>query len=343
MPDPAHFQHRVFKGELQPTTYNIMPSVKPLRFIIRLAPVLSALLLASGHAHAGFWDEVKKVGRKAVRVATAPARLAIDVTKKTAKGAVAIPVGVVKAVKTGDIRKVGEGIVQTVGTPLNITASVLAEVPGPLLSPALLGAALPSLMEPPNVEKINAGNYGGEIVYFVNGIRNSHSEARNAAKKLSNRLKRPVGLLYNPTHGAIADAAESLYDRAWIRSHDYIQLNAVTRKATHLLYHSRGKISIVSHSQGTLIVRNALVAASSAIGDNGVDRRTAWVATGAPLTDGEIVTKPGKLRVIANTNDAVAQGLGLRTLNTEADYERNASGHNFVTAYLNSVRLSDLW
>jgi hypothetical protein len=261
----------------------------------------------------------------------------------------------VEAIAQGDLRKMGEAFVQIAGVEVDKALS-----PGVIYVVDLATASIPlpfqsGLMEEPEiliVEPDNTKTKSPGIVYYVNGMLTPKDSALAEAKALANRLVRTVGLIHNTSHNKQEDSMQSIYDRAWpiaLRSTALIpngrlsQTNKTTRQVTHLLRHSASNVSIVSHSQGCLIVRNALVTASRIRGYGDREKRVRWVATGTPLRNEEIHARVNRYTPLANRNDFVAQGLGLRLVTQEEDQKNRSSGHDFVHGYVDQIKPEFLW
>jgi hypothetical protein len=165
------------------------------------------------------------------------------------------------------------------------------------------------------------------------------------AQALAVRVQRPVGLIYNVTNGVAADLTESTYDRTWPLVvpvlPKLIQANSTTRQVAHLIYHATKRIAIVSHSQGCIIVRNALLMANTYTGGKAKDR-VIWVATALPLRDEEICPKPARFRGMTNRDDTVCQLIGLRLSPDKIDWADACAAHDFTTAYLGEIRPEDV-
>jgi hypothetical protein len=221
----------------------------------------------------------------------------------------------------------------------------LAAVARPILPMKISPQERDASMQPPKVTVVNPGNFPGDLVYFVNGIDVSRDLALKQAEKLSARIERPVGLIYNVTGGLAADLTESTYDRTWPLVTPVvgrlIQANSTTRQVAHLIYHAKKQIAIVSHSQGCVIVRNALLMANTYTGGKAKDR-VIWVATALPLRDEEICPKPARFRGITNRDDTVCQLIGLRLAPDKIDWNDACAAHDFATAYLNEIKPVDL-
>jgi len=187
----------------------------------------------------------------------------------------------------------------------------------------------------------------GKEVYYVNGILTERHTAENEADVLAVLLHRPVWLIHNPTFWVNRgpngwtgswnmwdDLSEAVYDRTWpetlgagvklwpvptplgagrtgVAGLPFTQLNTTTRQLTHLLYHANEPISIVSHSQGCLQLRNASLTTALFRGQDWIKKNLMWVATGLPLSDVEIWPWP-KFKGLVNAGDTVAQVIGLQ-------------------------------
>ncbi len=199
-------------------------------------------------------------------------------------------------------------------------------------------------MQTPNITVVNPGDFQGDLVYYVNGMGVSKESALTEAGALAARIKRPVGLIYNVTNGIGADLTEATYDRTWPLVvpvvGQIVQANSTTRQVAHLIYHSDKRISIVSHSQGCIIVRNALLMANTYSGGKAKDR-VAWVATGLPLRDEEVCPKPDRYRGLVKPDDTVCQLVGLRLKPEKLDGDAFAA-HDFVKAYVDEIRPEDV-
>jgi hypothetical protein len=210
-----------------------------------------------------------------------------------------------------------------------------------------------TLVEPDGKSSVSHGLDDPNLVYYVNGMLTPEDVALDEAKALANHLGRPVGLIYNRTSGNVAeDAFLAVYDRTWptalngtlgTPANKITQLNRTTRRLTYLLVHTqRNHISIVTHSQGCLIMRNALLVASRLRGPEALENGIRWVATGAPLHKEEILVKIDHYTPLANTNDPVAKILGSLAVDLD-ELTPSLSGHDFITAYVPKIHNSQLW
>ncbi|MEK7764452.1 MAG: hypothetical protein AAB433_23005 [Nitrospirota bacterium] len=279
-----------------------------------------------------------------------------NTTASTLKADLLFAEGVLK----GDLKKIGTAMVDLSGAyvagALNPGVMYLLDMTVGLLpldkSGDLMEEPQIQLVEPDSKSSPSKGLEDPMLIYYVNGMLTPLEVAIDEAKALANHLRRPVGLIHNNTTNEGEDAFQAIYDRAWpiamagrlgLPSGKAIQINRTTRQLTHLLVHTpRKHISIVTHSQGCLIMRNALLTASRLRGHNWIERGTRWVATGVPLRNEEIFVKINRFTPLANKNDAVGQAIGLRLLPKE-DIQSNLSGHDFRTGYVPSIRAEYLW
>jgi hypothetical protein len=188
------------------------------------------------------------------------------------------------------------------------------------------------------------------LVIYVNGICTSEAEAKGSATALAMKLGCNVQAVFNPSGGLVADLEESALDKLWpallskaVVGKPVVQKNDAAQHLAWLLVHHPGKIAIVSHSQGCMITRNAVIVA--AMRDPSLLERLAWVAVGSPLRDPEYFPKPAKFREFTHANDLVAQELGKLPLpeRPPSDWLPGLLKHDFTRAYLPEIRVEDLW
>jgi hypothetical protein len=195
--------------------------------------------------------------------------------------------------------------------------------------------AMDLFMKQPSIIQIGT-QYGGEPIYYVNGICTTKDRAKDAATDLSDRLQRPVFIIYNPTENLVVDVAEATYDRLWtyailnlleklaeitinvfLGREPKLQQNETTREVSYLLYHAKSSISILSHSQGCLIVRNACFTLFLLGQESWVRSKLAWVAAAPPFNDMEVYPSANKHTTLRNAKDPVTQMLAVNSsLNT---------------------------
>jgi hypothetical protein len=177
--------------------------------------------------------------------------------------------------------------------------------------------------------------YAGEDLYYVNGMLTDLGEALGSAKLIANELHRPVGLIFNSSGhpdttlgnegrylGIPLDLLVSAYDRTknvfplgnnlgligeWdctTRQVNYLFLEAARAGRT---------ISIISYSQGCLIVRNAVLEIGWLFGQHSFIRHhLAWVAAAPPFcVRVELLAKLARFRAVVVGDDAVARALGM--------------------------------
>jgi len=173
-------------------------------------------------------------------------------------------------------------------------------------------------MEPPVLKLVNPGGFSGDPVVYVNGLNTIESEAIEDAAYMSRSLGRPVQLLYNPTNtnelgeavGTVTDAFEAFIDSIYMPP--VPQANHTTRQLTHLLYHNDRPLSLVTHSQGCLIARNAIHTVEF-LGEKGrVTQHLAWIAVGSPVNRNMLRYTPARFRDLLIPGDFVGQVLGMK-------------------------------
>jgi hypothetical protein len=275
-------------------------------------------------------------------------------------------VDLVNALSKGDMRQMGLTLIAIGTAPTNfaLDSPVVAHV-------ARLGANIipatckDTLMEPPKVIPVQPQTpvKNQAIVYYINGMLTDPDTAKRGAQELANHLGRPVGLIYNTTTSDFDDGAQAVYDKAWplllanasmcgpiggvmnpikvglnkvIPGIALGQANRTTRQVTHLLHHSKGDIAIVSHSQGCLIVRNALLTANRLGGGFNSKQSVRWVAAGTPLMDSELLVDLKKYKAKNNPDDVVAQVIGTRLIKS-ADLKSKSVSHNFINSYARQI------
>lgn len=211
----------------------------------------------------------------------------------------------------------------------------------------------------------------GPEVWYVNGMLTEKARAVKVGEWISFQLNRRVHVLHNPTivespfqTGLVAegfgndDLSECVYDRIWpavvvnkLRESEKLLVNAIalegeklqgnptTRQLAWVMYHSDAPVSVVSHSQGCLITRNALFTMSLLSAEQKARKNVAWVAAGLPLNDAEIWPKPNKLSILQYHDDPVAKLCGLRG----GGIELNAADHDFMEEYLDQLTDDQIW
>jgi len=121
----------------------------------------------------------------------------------------------------------------------------------------------------------------------------------------------------------------------------FVQLNEATKQLTHVLYHANEPVTIVSHSQGVLITRNAYFAAALLGQESKVRNKTCWIATGLPINDLEIDVRPRCFGELARPDDPVASLIGMRGGGDRNVLSRKAlegSTHDPIINYFPRIR-----
>ena len=217
---------------------------------------------------------------------------------------------------------------------------------------------------------IRGAELSGEPVLFVNGIATKRADAVATADLIAKRFGRPVHLLHNPTFmepphesGLMEpgfgtdDMSECLYDRLWpamvinrLNKHDpqtlkqaeeagkILQGNPTTRQLAYLLLASNKQVTLITHSQGCIIGRNAFFTLAMLGKRQEVEERIVWVASGIPLNDKELSPIPRRTTILDVGNDPVANIVGMRG----AKREYKAADHSFNDRYLQMITIDQL-
>jgi hypothetical protein len=207
-------------------------------------------------------------------------------------------------------------------------------------------------------------------VYFVNGVAKTLEKAREQATELSKKIDAPVGLIYNPSiltgdtgtpdsilytvqkmvemfvpispyiAKVLVDFEESFYDRAWPGLFPHgckTQFNPTAKQITGLLYNKAEEtasqpITIVSHSQGNLIVRNGILGAMHLGKQAWISQNLTWIIAAPPLNAAEIAPAVHKQSLtLLHPEDCIAlikDGTIHRTC--DPSFEK----HDFIETYL---------
>jgi hypothetical protein len=176
--------------------------------------------------------------------------------------------------------------------------------------------------------------YAGEDLYYVNGMLTDLGEALASATTIATQLQRPVGLLFNSSGhpdttlgndgrylGIPLDLLMCSYDRTKtifpLGNLELIgELDCTTRQVNYLFLEAAraGRtISIISYSQGCLIVRNAVLEIGWLFGQHSFIRHhLAWVAAAPPFcVRVELMAKLARFRALVVGDDAVARAVGM--------------------------------
>ena len=225
---------------------------------------------------------------------------------------------------------------------------------------------LSAFMQPPRPIRTGLG-YPGEPVYHVNGIWTDKIKATAAAEALAKHLRRPVFLIYNAS-GVRSLASrrgiplvrktglmEVVYAGIWpllacampperlsAMGGGKIQTNVATRKLTSLFYNAKKPISVVSHSEGCTIARNACFALFLLNKEDWVRDHLAWVTTGIPLHDSVVWPKPTKYTSLIDKDDPVPKMIGFEDWD-HVDISIMRFQHGFVQHYLPKITSEMIW
>jgi hypothetical protein len=250
---------------------------------------------------------------------------------------------------------------------VNLRLSVLADSirDSPRLD-ELNSFPLSAFMQPPRPIRTGRG-YSGEPVYYVNGIWTDKIKATAAAEALAKHLKRPVFLIYNASgvRSLVSQRGipvlrktglmEVVYAGIWpllacampserlsAMGGGKIQANVATRKLTSLFYNAKKPISVVSHSEGCTMVRNACFALFLLNKEEWVRDNLAWITTGIPLHDSVVWPKPTKYTSLIDKDDPVPKMIGFEDWE-HIDLSIVRFQHGFVQHYLPKITNEMIW
>jgi hypothetical protein len=220
---------------------------------------------------------------------------------------------------------------------------------------------LNSRLEPKDSKNIK------ENIYFVNGVTTKDSQAvknnDNLKGFLNNKIKSfehpdsnckvktipypvnttggyKVRLVYNPTAGRLTDFKEAVEDKLWSSPQPITNPTTIAIIALlHLAMAKNCPIGLVGHSQGSIIISNAMIFFSNLGSKNKtyLKRKVKVCVVGlatVAFTGNTLHKLVNRYFEIANTNDVIAQYVGTRIIhNKELKMIDNAS-HCFES-YLN--------
>lgn len=211
----------------------------------------------------------------------------------------------------------------------------------------------------------------GPPIWFVNGITTKRAEAIAMADSIAEQLGRRVHLLHNPTFmeppntsGLEAegygtdDLSECLHDRLWpativnklnkldaaglqqmFDQGQTLQGNPTTRQLAYALLTSREPISLITHSQGCIIARNAMFTMAMLGRREQAEKQIAWIAAGIPLSDKELSPLPLQTTILDVGDDPIAKIVGMRG----GSREYRGTDHSFSDHYCQQIQAGQLW
>jgi len=199
-------------------------------------------------------------------------------------------------------------------------SNIVASVPLPLYSnllatPSMWRKLVPVSNRPSSYTDIKKN------IYFVNGVGNTLRDANSGMIALRYYLnEKPkstpyaIKLIYNPTLSVPFDGIEAAADKTWYPPTPIN--NQTTLRVIALLHEAKAKgapIGIVAHSQGSLIVTNAIYAFSMLDPINNIrymkkNLKVVFVGIAVSALMGRKVTKKlvKKYEVFANAGDPIA-------------------------------------
>lgn len=175
-------------------------------------------------------------------------------------------------------------------------------------------------------------------------MRNDHG-AMEQAEGLSLRLGRAVNVVWNRTDGMAHDFAGSLADRLWHPI--FPQHNAATKALSGMLHrHARNheQVSLVAHSQGNIIVRNALRTLFHLGFENWVRDQVRWVGAGSPVVHGDVEFSVRYTRIVHDGDpiNVVAEYQQFRDTGREGK-PVGTGEHAMLLAYMPSINPNHVW
>ena len=127
-------------------------------------------------------------------------------------------------------------------------------------------------------------------------------------------------------------------------SPQFVQLNPTARQVAYVIYHADRPISIVSHSQGCLQVRNANLALALLGKEDFIKKHVAWVAAGNPVNENLRGPTPANYNSAVNSADPVGVIVGLRLgKRTFEAAQFNDPKHDFAGSYLPKIQTTWLF
>ncbi|BBM86269.1 hypothetical protein [Candidatus Uabimicrobium amorphum] len=168
---------------------------------------------------------------------------------------------------------------------------------------------------------------GGHIIYYVNGVLTTKTKAQISMRKLADSLQHPINVIYNQSQEDpkgyntgnkfyALDFTETLSDLAWYNLNLFEKLtvsitdldlrkapdkiyvsNYCTRRVARLMYEKAKQsepMTIISHSQGCAIVRNACFIMQILGYRPWVKKHLRWVAVGSPVNENLNHPRPPK-------------------------------------------------
>ncbi|WP_417734983.1 hypothetical protein [Rosistilla oblonga] len=230
---------------------------------------------------------------------------------------------------------------------------------------------LAQLLTQPPETIIRREDLPGPPIWFVNGITTKRAEAIAMADEIAEQLGRRVHLLHNPTfmeppnHSGLDvegygtdDLSECLHDRLWpatvfnkLNRMDAEQLQAMrddgqtlqgnptTRQLAYVLLTAREPISLITHSQGCIIARNAMYTMAMLGRREQAEQQIAWIAAGIPLNDKELSPLPLQTTILDVGDDPIAKIVGMRG----GSREYRGTDHSFSDHYCRQIQAEQLW
>lgn len=194
-----------------------------------------------------------------------------------------------------------------------------------------------------DMDKINTkevkiyGNVNSNIIY-VNGILTDLNDLREHMNCLGKAFNSDIKAFHNETGGVLIDLIESSYDRGMMERTPLSE--AIAKEILAKLEISKEDIHLIGHSQGAILLNNALEIVQDECKFEDLSRLN-FYTFGAGLKHC-ILNNNITIEHFANEGDLIPN-MGI--LNKESDvehtgtlYTREASGHYFLENYLIPLR-----
>ena len=173
-------------------------------------------------------------------------------------------------------------------------------------------------------------------IIYVNGILTTEKDAIKQQKALENTLNKKVGVFYNQTGGLIIDLLESSYGRN-LEKHSAAS-ESVASSIIDKLNNTTENLTLIGHSQGAIILNNALEIVQDALPEKQLKKLT-FITFGGALNKCDLNDNIS-VEHFVNKDDPVPN-LGLLRkgkVHSGDIYERDATGHFFVRDYLHPFK-----
>jgi hypothetical protein len=178
---------------------------------------------------------------------------------------------------------------------------------------------------------ISIGNKDSNIIY-VNGILTDKKEALEQKDYLNKLLSSKIEVLHNDTGGLFVDLLESSYGRNLLKRSD-ISIK-LSKEILKKLKKSKESITLIGHSQGAIIINNALELVQNECDIEDL-KRINFFTFGAAISQC-VLNNSIKTEHFANIDDPIPNlGILIKGISHNGTiHTRDSSGHSFIDYYL---------